>query len=839
MKNRHKGKVLTNAKRKPNPLRQDPTRSVTMRRAFAGKIGWMFMRLKGTILRRILEGDALGLRPVRREVLNVFCATGPGGGVDPTCGKGDWSVPLFHSTSKWNVDSIKSNGFNVAPGTFGEGVYFSLKEHAGAATGTNAKDAATIKVRVDVKRPLEMDLRGADESKWKGYAEWMAITKGDTRAAGRQALLDAGYDAVSVKFGTTEYRLILDPSKIKIVDMTANVFCPTGEGGGVDPTCSPGEGGSTAASTKAGRVMSRFRAIPAAVASRIRTKVIEKYTSLETRYGSRYAKAIIGAALVGLPVPLPGASMALAAPVVALAELHRLVSGKGRAAVANEEDLGEMTDEEIAAAVAELVNDLQEEFGDLVGDVPTVNPFVSEDQRRACYAADDPDWDCEEWEEKTGGKDLPKAVENCAAGQMRDATTGRCGPGIGVDVPRAEMPQIRGNDFLDFVAFAAGKGVRVYEDQVPVDDLSPVQREFRQERVDSIPHAKALFEPIIVSQDDYVLDGTHRWVKVWQRNKGAKMQVARVDLPLREALDLMRSFPRAEFAANADDNWRFRSDPKKVEAFKKWLEQQIGAVLVGRSQQQLWDKYIQDGFKKGQGRAFDDATRSEKVIAAGREKLDFYAGTRDQFLKSSFGRPVAVEKVQLLAGRTFDELKGITADMSLRMTRKLTDGLVQGKSPREVARDLNAEVDIGWTRALTVARTELIRAHAEGQLTALEDLGVEDVGVAVEWSTTGDDRVCEECQPLEGVVMKLEEARGMLPRHPNCRCAWIPANVGEDKRGQKATRGSITGAIRSSRKASGDEDDEGWGPGKAVSKDRPQSVLNELDRKMAEALGVD
>src|SRR5690606_28972829 len=51
--------------------------------------------------------------------------------------------------------------------------------------------------------------------------------------------------------------------------------------------------------------------------------------------------------------------------------------------------------------------------------------------------------------------------------------------------------------------------------------------------------------------------------------------------------------------------------------------------------------------------------------------------------------------------------------------------------------------------------------------------------------TAGDDSVCELCGSLEGVIFTVEEARGLLPRHPNCRCAWIPADVGETDKGQK------------------------------------------------------
>lgn len=282
------------------------------------------------------------------------------------------------------------------------------------------------------------------------------------------------------------------------------------------------------------------------------------------------------------------------------------------------------------------------------------------------------------------------------------------------------------------------------------------------------------------------------------------------------------AFGLKKVTPTANTRFSFQSTPDQVKAFQSWLKQQFSATVNGLSEQQLWQRYVEEGFKKGQGRAFEDVKRPDKVRADTKEKLSFYEGTKGEFLKSAFGRPESVDKVKLLAGRAFDELEGISNDMSLRMSRTLTDGLVQGKNPRDIAKDLVDEVDIGETRALTVARTEIIRAHAEGQLEAMDQLGVEQVGVAVEWSTAGDDRVCAECEPLEGVVLKLEEARGMLPRHPNCRCAWIPANVGEDGEEQKATKGEITSAIKASKNAG--EDDE-WGPNKAISKSRPESQV--------------
>jgi SPP1 gp7 family putative phage head morphogenesis protein len=53
-------------------------------------------------------------------------------------------------------------------------------------------------------------------------------------------------------------------------------------------------------------------------------------------------------------------------------------------------------------------------------------------------------------------------------------------------------------------------------------------------------------------------------------------------------------------------------------------------------------------------------------------------------------------------------------------------------------------------------------------------MGIKEVGVMVEWSTAGDDRVCEECESMEGKIMDIDDAHGMIPVHPNCRCAFIP-----------------------------------------------------------------
>ena len=211
--------------------------------------------------------------------------------------------------------------------------------------------------------------------------------------------------------------------------------------------------------------------------------------------------------------------------------------------------------------------------------------------------------------------------------------------------------------------------------------------------------------------------------------------------------------------------WAAQSSPEQLEAFRRWLGRQID-VVTGTADDTWLARYIEEAYQRG-------AKRSQATVLA--RRFPGYEGGQEEFLRSAFGRPAAEERVRLLLMRAYTDLQGVTQSMAPQLARALADGMIAGLGPREIARNISAQISkIERTRALVIARTEIIRAHAEGQLDSLEMMGVEEVGVMVEWATAGDDRVCPLCLPQEGQVYKIDQARGMIPLHPNCRCAWIP-----------------------------------------------------------------
>lgn len=263
------------------------------------------------------------------------------------------------------------------------------------------------------------------------------------------------------------------------------------------------------------------------------------------------------------------------------------------------------------------------------------------------------------------------------------------------------------------------------------------------------------------------------------------------------------SSPTSNSVFNAEKRaWQFRTSTQKLNGFNTWFAGQVksGVLQVDHTGKPWLSKYVESSYRKGRLRAYMD---SKPQLT---QKSDFYEGSQREFLESAFNQPERVSKVEFLSTRTFEELKGITATMSQQVSRSLAQSIADGSGAEKTARELaNAVIGISRTRARVMARTELIAAHADGQLDAFEDLGATEVKMMAEWMTAGDDHVCDECEPLEGVIMPIDQARGLIPRHPNCRCAWMPADVGEDPKDQKRGQSAFK-AIRQSVKAEAKRD---------------------------------
>lgn len=236
----------------------------------------------------------------------------------------------------------------------------------------------------------------------------------------------------------------------------------------------------------------------------------------------------------------------------------------------------------------------------------------------------------------------------------------------------------------------------------------------------------------------------------------------------------------------------FPRSSDKVRGFMNWLRQQVDKGMleireipqIGIAAEQAWmNVYIQDSYKRGVIRA------RYELQKAGFENITSIEQTGG--INISLNTPIHADRLGLLYTRVFNDLKGITNVMDLQISRVLAQGIADGDNPRLLARKLVSTIngtgmgELGITdtlgrfvpaqrRADMLARTEIIRAHAEAQLIEYKNWAVEGVILNAEFMTAGDNRVCDICSSMQGNIYNLDEASGIIPVHPLCRCIWIP-----------------------------------------------------------------
>lgn len=210
-----------------------------------------------------------------------------------------------------------------------------------------------------------------------------------------------------------------------------------------------------------------------------------------------------------------------------------------------------------------------------------------------------------------------------------------------------------------------------------------------------------------------------------------------------------------------------RASGEQVLLFQHWFDEALRVTVLGGDGSWM-GQYVRQAY----GRAL---RRSEKIT----------------------GRSVEMDegKVRALTQIAVAELQGIEEAVSQRAVRAVGQGMLQSLNPAQISRMVAEAIDkVGVVRGRALVNSAVVLAHSEGTLDAFQASGVGRVGVLtetrprrappptrdaaeelVEVLTAGDDLVCEECEDIaRDGPFTISEARGKIPAHPNCRCAFVP-----------------------------------------------------------------
>lgn len=136
-------------------------------------------------------------------------------------------------------------------------------------------------------------------------------------------------------------------------------------------------------------------------------------------------------------------------------------------------------------------------------------------------------------------------------------------------------------------------------------------------------------------------------------------------------------------------------------------------------------------------------------------------------------------------------VSGIMPDLQMGISQIVTNGLSEGKTVYQIRdeiaalRDNEEQTVFPQWHATRIARTEVIRAHAQGAKISYEKSGVVR---GMRW-LDGQTGACPKCRELHNKTIRLEEifyndpkfGDGLPPRHPHCRCAVAPVTLDQVK----------------------------------------------------------
>lgn len=100
----------------------------------------------------------------------------------------------------------------------------------------------------------------------------------------------------------------------------------------------------------------------------------------------------------------------------------------------------------------------------------------------------------------------------------------------------------------------------------------------------------------------------------------------------------------------------------------------------------------------------------------------------------------------------------------------LQTGLIQGRNPNVLARELRRRFNVKKSDAERLMRTEMARVQVDAQMRSYEVNDIEEY----EYIACGGPDVCSICKALDGKIFKVSKmmpAKNAPPMHPNCHCS--------------------------------------------------------------------
>lgn len=115
-------------------------------------------------------------------------------------------------------------------------------------------------------------------------------------------------------------------------------------------------------------------------------------------------------------------------------------------------------------------------------------------------------------------------------------------PPESLNISRSIMPQIKGDQLNDYLSYLKDNDVDHRMVKVAPKHLRATQSEFNLDKVQSMIDTDGEYKPPLISKDFYILDGHHRWLADYNKNKEDPVPVRMIDSPILDLMSLTHRF---------------------------------------------------------------------------------------------------------------------------------------------------------------------------------------------------------------------------------------------------------------------------------------------------------
>jgi SPP1 gp7 family putative phage head morphogenesis protein len=227
----------------------------------------------------------------------------------------------------------------------------------------------------------------------------------------------------------------------------------------------------------------------------------------------------------------------------------------------------------------------------------------------------------------------------------------------------------------------------------------------------------------------------------------AKKRVTKLDIAAyeRKAKRYVRDL---DFSKRANEEMRLYNLTMKINRLEM-LKANIGLELI-KGHDEL-EKFMEEIL---QGRTMEELERQAGILG---KTVRNNAKAAHAIVNSSFHNATFSDRIWMYQDLLRDDLDKL-----------LQQGLIQGKNPRVLAREVKKKFGASTYNAERLMRTELARVQTEAQKQSFERNGFDFYEFIV------NSGCCSVCQAISGKrfrVDKMMPGKNAPPMHPHCRCS--------------------------------------------------------------------